>query len=206
MSQRAPHPFLYSLLILPFGAIGGFVGVGLAFLATKHDLTVEDGAALIAVGMVPHTWKFLWAPVADTTLSRRIWYGVSVLLCAIGVVAMSAIPLEKQHLHLLEAVIFVTNLASTTLGMAVEGMMAHLTPEERRGQAGGWFQAGTLGGNGVGGGAGLWLLTNMPAPWIAGLAVGLAEIGGLAVGLAVGLEAELVAGLAESAWIISFSS
>jgi hypothetical protein len=168
MAQRVPHPILYTLLILPFGAIGGFVGVALAFLATKNDLEVTDGAALIAVGMVPHTWKFVWAPVADTTLSRRAWYLLSVALCAIGVVAMAVIPLRKENLLLLEAVIFVTNLASTTLGMAVEGILAHLTPEERRGQAGGWFQAGNLGGNGVGGGAGLWLLSNLPAPWMAG--------------------------------------
>lgn len=168
MAQRAPHPILYTLLILPFGAIGGFVGVALAFLATKNDLEVTDGAALIAVGLVPHTWKFVWAPVADTTLSRRIWYLLSVVLCAVGVVAMAVIPLRKENLLLLEAVIFVTNLASTTLGMAVEGILAHLTPEDRRGQAGGWFQAGNLGGNGVGGGAGLWLLSNLPAPWMAG--------------------------------------
>lgn len=65
MYARAPHPFLYTLLILPFGAIGGFVGVALAFLATKHGLEVTDGAALVAVGMVPHTWKFVWAPVGE---------------------------------------------------------------------------------------------------------------------------------------------
>ena len=168
MSARAPHPFHYTLLIVPFGAVGGFVGVGLGYLATTRGLTVEDGATLIAVGMLPHTRKFLWGPVADTTLSRRAWYLLSVALCAVGVLAMSVVPLEKQNLHLLQAVIFVTNLASTTLGMAVEGIMAHLTPEDRRGQAGGWFQAGNLGGNGIGGGAGLWLLTHLAAPWMAG--------------------------------------
>ncbi|MFN7143457.1 MAG: MFS transporter [Myxococcota bacterium] len=168
MSTRAPHPFLYTLLILPFGAIGGFVGVALGFLATTKGLSVEDAATLVAVGMVPHTWKFVWAPVADTTLSRRTWYLLSVALCALGVFALSVIPLEKGNLPLLQAVIFVANLASTTLGMAVEGMMAHLTPEERRGQAGGWFQAGNLGGNGVGGGFALWLLTHVQAAWVTG--------------------------------------
>lgn len=170
MSQpaRAPHPFHYTLLILPFGAIGGFVGVALGFLSTKNGLSVEDGATLVAAGMLPHTWKFLWAPVADTTLSRRAWYLLSVVLCAVGVLALGAIPLGPSTLHLLQAVVFVANLASTTLGMAVEGMMAHLTPEDRRGQAGGWFQAGNLGGAGVGGGAGLWLMEHLAAPWMAG--------------------------------------
>jgi MFS family permease len=158
MSTRAPHPFHYTLLIVPFGAIGGFVTVALGFTGTQQGLGAEDAAMLTAVSMLPHTWKFLWGPVADTTLSRRTWYLISVLLCAIGVLAMSVIPLKVENLPLLQVVIFTANLASTTLGMAVEGIMAHLTPEDARGRAGGWFQAGNLGGSGMGGGLGLWLL------------------------------------------------
>ena len=50
-SARSPHPFLFTLLIIPFGAVSGFVSVVLAFLATKNGLTVEEGASLIAIGM-----------------------------------------------------------------------------------------------------------------------------------------------------------
>jgi PAT family beta-lactamase induction signal transducer AmpG len=173
MTARVPHPLLYTLLILPFGAIGGFVTVALAFVATERGLTVEDGAALVAVGMLPHTWKPLWAPIADTTLSRRSWYLLSVALCALGVLAMGTIPLGPSTLRTMQLVVFVANLASTTLGMAVEGIMAHLTPEDRRGQAGGWFQAGNLGGSGIGGGAGLWLMQTLPAPWMSGAVMAL---------------------------------
>ncbi len=174
---RAPHPVLYTLLILPFGAISGFVTVALGFLATTRGLDVEDAATLVAVGMLPHTWKFLWAPVADTTLSRRAWYLLSVLVSALGVLALASIPLEKDTLRLMQAVVFLTNLASTTLGMAVEGILAHLTPEDARGRAGGWFQAGNLGGNGIGGGLGLWLMMSLPAPWMAGAALAALFVG-----------------------------
>ena len=37
------------------------------------------------------------------------------------------------------------------------GMMAHTVAEEAKGRAAGWYQAGNLGGNGIGGGAGVWL-------------------------------------------------
>ncbi|MBY0113560.1 MAG: MFS transporter [Phycisphaerales bacterium] len=55
--------------------------------------------------------------------------------------------------------------------------MAHATTPERRGRVGGWFQAGNLGGNGLGGGAGLWIATNLPTaaapqPWLSGAALG----------------------------------
>src|SRR5207302_6847395 len=37
------------------------------------------------------------------------------------------------------------------------------------GRVSGWFQAGNLGGSGIGGGIGLKLLTSLHAPWQAGL-------------------------------------
>lgn len=172
-AAKAPHPFLYTLLIVPFGAVGGFVTAGLGHLGNKAGVSIEEVATLTAVGMLPHTWKFVWAPVADTTLGRRSWYLLSLLLCALGTFAMGAVPLASANLHLLQGVIFVTNLATTTLGMAVEGTMAHLTPTEERGRVGGWFQAGNLGGAGLGGGLGLTMLVQLPAPWMAGAVLAL---------------------------------
>lgn len=170
---RPPHPFAYTVLIVPFGAIGGYVSVAMAFLATQYGLSVEDGALLIASGVAPHVWKFLWAPITDTTLTRKTWYMIAVTLCALGIIAMSAIPLSKENMHLLEAVIFITNLATTFLGMSVEGLMAHATPDDQRGRVGGWFQAGNLGGGGLGGGAGLWMATHFPSPWMSGAGLGI---------------------------------
>lgn len=167
-AARSPHPFLFTLLIIPFGAISGFVSVVLAFLATKRGLTLQEGASLIAIGMLPHAWKFFWAPVADMTFSRKGWYVVSNAVCALGVLLMAAIPLGPENLRLLQVVIFTTNVASTVVGMAVEGLMAHATAPEERGRVGGWFQAGNLGGSGIGGGLGLWLATHFEQSWVSG--------------------------------------
>ena len=183
--RSAPHPIAFTILILPFGAMSGYVSVAMAFLCTRYKLTVEDGALLIASGMLPHVWKFLWAPVVDSTLTRKSWYLLSAVLCGLGITAMSAIPLGKQNMLLLEAVIFTANLASTFLGMSVEGLMAHATPPHRRGRVGGWFQAGNLGGYGLGGGAGLWMATHLPSPWMSGAALGLSFIAGCAALTAV---------------------
>lgn len=163
--------------------MSGFVTVAMAFLGTRFQLTVEDSALLIASGMFPHVWKFLWAPIADTTLTRKKWYLISVVGCAIGITAMSAVHLRPDNLRLLQVVIFTANLASTFLGMSVEGLMAHSTPPERRGRVGGWFQAGNLGGNGLGGGAGLWMATHLPSesnplPWMSGAVLGAAFLAG----------------------------
>lgn len=167
-ARRVPHPAVYALLITPFGIVGGFNTVALVHLATSHGLTEIEAAGLAASGTLAHTIKFLWAPAVDTTLSRKGWYVLSAVLCAVGVLAMSAVPLGPSTYALLTGVIIAANVAITLIGMAVEGLMAHLTDPSDRGRVSGWFQAGNLGGGGIGGAVGLWLVTSMPAPWMAG--------------------------------------
>ena len=57
-----------------------------------------------------------------------------------------------------------SNLAVTFLAMAVESLMVYGTRAEQIGRASGWFQAGNLGGQGLGGGAGLWMAQTLPEP------------------------------------------
>jgi hypothetical protein len=166
--RRPPHPVLYTMLIVPFGATSGFVSVALAYLATKFGLSVEQGASLIAVSLFPNVWKFFWAPVGDRTLSRKKWYLISCAACAIGMFGMAVVPLSQDTMILMDVIIAFSSIAATFLGFAVEGLVAHITPPNDRGRVSGWFQAGNLGGGGIGGGLGLWLLDNMPAPWVAG--------------------------------------
>ena len=151
--------------------MGGYLSVAIGYQLTQAGVSVEQVAALIAVSYIPQTWKFLWAPVADTTLSRKTWYLLAALLSAVGIFVTGAIPADEQSLPLLYAAVLVSNVAVTFLAMATESLMIYNTPPELHGRAGGWFQAGNLGGNGLGGGAGLWLAQTLPEPWMAGAAL-----------------------------------
>lgn len=174
MTPRHAHPVVYLLLILPFGVIGGFLQVSVAYLLSQAGVPVDRVAALIAISYLPHTWKFLWAPIADITLSRKSWYLIACLLTAVGLWATSTLPATANGLRVLTAVVLISNVAVTFLGMSVESLMAYGTSEREKGRAGGWFQAGNLGGTGLGGGAGLWMAQHLPTPWMSGaiLAVG----------------------------------
>ena len=165
---RRIHPSVFLFLIVPFGAMGGYLSVAIGYQLTQAGVSVEQVAALIAVSYIPQTWKFLWAPVADTTLSRKTWYLLAGLVSAVGIFVTGAIPADEQSLPLLYAAVLVSNVAVTFLAMATESLMIYNTPPELHGRAGGWFQAGNLGGNGLGGGAGLWLAQTLPEPWMAG--------------------------------------
>jgi MFS family permease len=171
-SERHSHPFLFMILILPFGVMGGYLTVSVAYLLAQAGIPVEQIAALVALSYIPHTWKFAWAPIADVTLNRRTWYLIGGVVSAIGIFATGVLPAKAQFLPMLSLVVLVSNFAVTFLGMSVESLMAYGTPEHLKGRAGGWFQAGNLGGNGLGGGLGLWIAQHSSAPWMAGAVLG----------------------------------
>jgi MFS family permease len=153
--MRVGRPWHWFLLYIPFGATSGFVTVMLGYLA--HEAKMDDGvvASLVAMNLLPHTWKFFWAPIADTTLTYKKWYLVASVISCATLFVMAAVPFTAPNIGTYKVLIFVNSFAITFLGMAVEGLMAHATPEAERGRAAGWFQAGNLGGNGFGGGIGL---------------------------------------------------
>jgi PAT family beta-lactamase induction signal transducer AmpG len=167
MPMRRTHPSVFLFLIVPFGAMGGYLSVAIGYQLTQAGVSVEEVGALIAASYIPQTWKFLWAPVADMTLSRKTWYLLAGLVSAVGIFVTGAVPADAASLPLLYAAVLISNVASTFLAMATESLMVYNTAPELQGRAGGWFQAGNLGGNGLGGGAGLWLAQTLPDPWMA---------------------------------------
>ena len=68
---------------------------------------------------------------------------------------------EHPSLVLISAWLTLSNFTATLLAMAVESLMAATIPDDKRGSAGGWSQAGNLGGQGLGGGLSLWLIQSM---------------------------------------------
>jgi MFS transporter, PAT family, beta-lactamase induction signal transducer AmpG len=166
------HPIVFLFLNIPFGAMTGFLTVTVAYLLSKAGVSAQSIAELIAISYLPHTWKFLWAPVVDTTLKRKQWYLLSAVASGVGIYATGALPYGAASLPLLTAIVLISNLAVTFNSMSVESLMAHATSENEKGRAAGWFQAGNLGGYGLGGGAGLWLAERMSVGWVPGAILG----------------------------------
>lgn len=157
-------PWVFTALIAPFGIVGGFLGVTLAYQLGQAKVSTEAIAGLLALSYLPHTWKFFWAPVVDLSWKRRYWYFAALAVAVTALVAMGWLGSDGRALGLLTAVVLVANFATTVIGMAVESLMAHTTADEAKGRAAGWFQAGNLGGGGVGGGLALWLIQDQGLP------------------------------------------
>jgi len=187
MQTRHAHPIVFLFLIIPFGMMSGYLSVTIAYVLAQAGVSAGLIAGVIAASYIPHSWKFLWAPISDTTLTRKTWYLLAAGVSMTGVFALGAVPATEASLPLLTVVVLVSNIAVTFLAMSVESFMAHGTSDSGKGRAGGWFQAGNLGGQGVGGGAGLWMAQSLPDPWMAGAVLAAA---GLACCLALAFVAE----------------
>ena len=78
------HPSIFTLLIQPFGIITGYITVTLAFLFTKEGISIEKVAALVAAGVLPHIFKFLWAPILDSIFLIKTWYKIANIVSAVA--------------------------------------------------------------------------------------------------------------------------
>lgn len=174
-SRGFTHPAVFLFLFLPFGAIPGYVMVTLAYLLAKAGMSIEAVAGLTALAVLPHTWKVLWAPVVDTTLSARRWYLIAAIASSACLIALAATPLSTTSSTLLGGLILAASFAGTFIGMATERLMAHTVANDRKGRASGWAQAGNVAGTSIGGGAALWLASHY-AVWSAGAALAAASL------------------------------
>ncbi|HVV65511.1 MAG TPA: MFS transporter [Rhizomicrobium sp.] len=167
------HPVLFLILFLPLGITNGYVVVTLAYLLSRNGVSVAAVAGLAALSLFPQTWKVVWAPLVDTTLTIKRWFLLSAIVTGALMIATAVIRPTAGNLAWIEALVVVFSLTSSFNAMAADSLMAHATAPEEKGRAGGWSQAGNLGGSGLGGGAGLWLAQHVAGAWISGAALGL---------------------------------
>jgi MFS transporter, PAT family, beta-lactamase induction signal transducer AmpG len=173
---RPPRPWHFLFLVLPYGASFGFVSVALPFLARRQGISVEAIGAVVAAAFLPHSPKFLWAPVVDLTGSHKGWYLLALGLACTGTFASMAMPITPSSLAALTGVVVTSQFGLTLMGMACEGMIGHRVAPEHKGVAAGWFQAGSFLGLGVGGGASMALIERWGGP-----------VGGAVLGATFGL-------------------
>ncbi len=167
-----PHPALFLVLVIPFGMSFGFVIVTLAYQLAQRGMSSTAVAGLIALTYLPQTWKVLWAPLVDTTATRKRWYVGGTVLCAVTGFLLPGLVADSPaiNLTLLGGLLVTGSFFSTILAMAIESLMAATVPDSHRGRVAGWYQAGNLGGQGLGGGLALWLIQS--AHWSAGASGG----------------------------------
>jgi MFS transporter, PAT family, beta-lactamase induction signal transducer AmpG len=152
----------------------------------KAGIGVRHSAAIIAASTLAFTLEFVWAPMVDSSLTRRLWYVVgAVLMC--GCLAMLLIaPWDAASVPLLTALAFVSSSGAAIAAVAAKGLMAYDVPTAQLGSASGFYTAGGIFAKAVGGAGTLWLLTHFSGRTLAAsLSVGCAALAGAAILMAL---------------------
>jgi MFS family permease len=151
------NPFTFFFLLLPYGISTGFVSITLPFFLTRAGFSVATAASIVALGISANIWLVLWGPVVDLTLTPRRWYMLAVVTSAVALFLLAIVPFEQRTVGILTAMVFISQVAVTLVVLPMGALMAYTVGDEAKGRAAGWYQAGNLSGNGMGGGAGVWL-------------------------------------------------
>src|ERR1700761_1450741 len=160
------YPVLFFFFYMPFGIFTGYLTVTLTYLFSRSGISIQQIAGLAAINLLPQIFKFLWAPLVDTTLTLKRWYLISALLTASAIFATGIVPVKVSNLLLFSGMILVCSFARSFMSAAINGLAAHNIADDRKGKVGGYNQAGNLGGGAIGGGVGLWLAQHTTLIWI----------------------------------------
>ena len=158
--QTFTKPAYVFFLVIPAGLSQGFVTVALPYILTQHGFSVALAAAIVAVGFSANLWRFLWGPVVDLSLSLHKWFWIGLVASTCSLLLLCFTHYNVKSQGLLTAIVFISQVAGTFTLLPVNGIMAKRIEEHDKGKASGWYQAGSLAGVGLGGGAGLWITSH----------------------------------------------
>lgn len=170
MSARHAPPWLFGLATLPFGVAAGFAQFAMPFLFRRLGVPLDAIGQYVALALVPSAYQFLWAPVVDLGPRRKHWL---VLLSLLGGLCLGGALLVDPRAHLAWFVrLVIAGEALTGLtGSCLGGLMATTLPDDQRGAASGFSNAGNLGGAALGGGVIMALSRRASPPVLAAVLV-----------------------------------
>ncbi len=140
----------------------GFVAITLAALLADRGLGPGEIGGLLALSVLPWTFKWVWGPVIDRfgfapMGRRRPWILLAQLLMALTIGAMIAVPdltSLSRGVTLLAWMVFVHNCFSSLQDVAVDALAVDLLGDDERGLANGLmfgskYLGGAIGGAGM---------------------------------------------------------
>ncbi len=173
--------FLHACTAWPVGVIG----LALSSSLVTAGVGVQRVGAIIAASTLAFTLEFLWAPMVDSSLTRRRWFlNGTAVMCAC-IVALLIAPWRATAVPLLTLLAFCASSGAAVAAVSVKGIMAYETPAGRLSAASGYYTAGGTVAKAIAGGGTLWLLTHLSSrPLAAAVSAGTALLFGSAIALA----------------------
>lgn len=184
MTKRAPpftFFFLHTATVWPIGV----VSLALANNLVRAGVAVHQVAAIVAATSFAFTLEFVWAPLVDSSFTRKIWYAIGATVMCACLIAMFVIPWKEAAVQTLILLAFASCAGGAVAAVAVKGIMAYDVQPERMGAASGFYTAGGVFAKAVAGAGTLLLLTHLSSKTLAAcISTGPAVLAASAIALA----------------------
>jgi PAT family beta-lactamase induction signal transducer AmpG len=94
--------FLHTATVWPIGV----VSLALANNLVRAGVSVRHAAAMVAATSLAFTFEFVWAPLVDSSLTRKAWYAIGAAIMCACLVAMFVIPWNETAVQALALLAF----------------------------------------------------------------------------------------------------
>ena len=133
----------------------GFMTTALVAYLAKHGLTVEDTGHLIAMAILPWTFKLIWAPLIDSFNfpamgRRRPWIIFAEIMMAVTLIVMAMSRNIISNLTFLGWMFFLHNCFASLQDVCTDALAVDILHPDERGQINGYMWGSKIIGVGFG--------------------------------------------------------
>lgn len=142
-SPARERPWLFNFLIAPDAVVTiGLINGALFYLLRNEGVNAARGAEIVALLSLPHAIFFLWGPLTDFWMSRRMWLMIMAAISA----AVLLVGFHQAHLASNTAIVllFLGACICEFTVAATGGIMGTLRSEVNRRRASSFYQSGSL--------------------------------------------------------------
>jgi len=133
----------------------GFMTTALVAYLAKQGLTVADTGHLIAMAILPWTFKLIWAPLIDSFNfpamgRRRPWIIFAEIMMAVTLIALSFKGDILNDLNYLAWMFFLHNCFASLQDVCTDALAVDILHPDERGQINGYMWGSKIVGTGIG--------------------------------------------------------
>ena len=154
-NSRPQRVIMLCAMYFAQGVPWGFMTIALVSYLLKRGISDTDAGTLIAVVLIPWTFKLIWAPLIDTMTirsmgRRRPWIIGAELMMAVSLLGLLMMGDMTQNLRLLWWMFFIHNCFASLQDVSTDALAVDVLPHSEQGRTNGMMWGSKLVGKGLG--------------------------------------------------------
>lgn len=161
LGSRPGRLATFGILYVSEGIPLGFTAVAMAAYMRRDGLNVAQVSAFVAMLYLPWSFKWAWSPLLDLVRLERFggrptWIVGCLAMMIVTLIAAGSVDFTNQF-QLLLALVLIHNIFAATQDVAIDSLAVSTLEPNERGTGNGFMFGGAYIGQGLGGGAAMFV-------------------------------------------------